>query len=121
MGYESKLVIVRKSRLFADPDCNNKVWAEKIAEVNLCKCYNFYTRIKDYPKTNSYYYNGNDAILEDMYGDELIEIPIKDCIEILEECNKEYYRRFGIALGLLKAFNDNDWCDSDIVVLHYGY
>jgi hypothetical protein len=125
MGYDSKLVIIKKSRLFADPDCNNKVWAEKIAEVRLCVVDNeVYSKIKDYPITNSYYYEHliDEPIIKDMYDEELREIPLDDCIAMLETANKtEYYRRYTIALGLLKSFNTNDWCDGEIVVLHYGY
>ena len=125
MGYESKLIIIKKSRLFADPDCNSKVWAEKIAEVRLCVVDDeVYSKIQDYPITNSYYYEHlvDEPILKDMYGDELREIPLEDCIEILETANKkDPYRRYTIALGLLKSFNMNDWRDGEIVVLHYGY
>jgi hypothetical protein len=125
MGYESKLIIIRKSCLSADPDCNNKVWAEKIAEVSLCKVGNdVCSKIEDYPITNSYYYEHliDEPIIKDMYGDELREIPLDDCIEILETADKtEHYRRYTIALGLLKSFNTNDWRDGDIVILHYGY
>lgn len=125
MGYESKLVIVKKSHLNSDPDCNNKVWAEKIAEIRLCVVHGeVYSKILDYPITNNYYYEHlvDDPIIEDMYGDELREIPLNDCITILETANtSDYYRRYTVALGLLKSFNTNDWCDGEIVVLHYGY
>ena len=125
MGYESKLIIIKKSHLNSDPDCNNKVWAEKIAEVRLCVVDDeVYSKIQDYPITNSYYYEHlvDEPILKDMYGDELREIPLEDCIEILETANKkDPYRRYTIALGLLKSFNKNDWRDGDIVILHYGY
>lgn len=124
MGYESKLVIVKKSHLDSDPDCNNKVWAEKIAEVRLCKVGNDVIKIKDYPITNYYYYEHSvdEPIIKDMYNDELSEIPLDDCITILENAYKtDPYRRYAIALGLLKSFNANDWNDGDIVVLHYGY
>lgn len=125
MGYESKLIIVKKSHLDVDPDCNNKVWAEKIAEVRLSKVDNqVYSKIKDYPVTNYYYYEHfvDEPIIKDMYGDELREIPLNDCIAILETAIKtDPYRRYTIALGLLKSFNVNDWRDGDIIVLHYGY
>jgi hypothetical protein len=124
MGYDSKLVVIRKSHLNGDPDCDNKVWAEKIAEVRLCIVDNeVYSKIKDYPITNSYYYEHlvNYPILTDSYGDELREIPLDDCITILENANKiDHYKRYTIALGLLKSFNMNDWRNDDIVILHYG-
>ena len=125
MRYESKLIIIKKSHLNSDPDCNSKVWAEKIAEVRLCVVDDeVYSKIQDYPITNSYYYEHSidEPIIKDMYDDELKEIPLDDCIAILETANKiDYYRRYTIALGLLKSFNTNDWSDGEIVILHYEY
>lgn len=125
MGYESKLIVIKKSSLGADVDCNNKEWAEKIAEVRLCVVDDeVFSKIQNYPITNSYYCEhlvGN-PILEDAYGVQLREIPLNDCITILENADKkDHYRRYTIALGLLKSFSTNDWRDGEIVVLHYGY
>lgn len=125
MGYESKLIVIKKGSLGNNADCNNKEWAEKIAEVRLCVVDDeVFSKIQNYPITNSYYHEhlvGN-PILEDAYGVELREIPLDDCIVILENADKiDHYRRYTIALGLLKSFNTNDWCDGEIVVLHYGY
>lgn len=125
MGYENKLIVIKKGSLGANVDCNNKEWAEKIAEVRLCVVDNeVFSKIQNYPITNSYYYEHlvSNPILEDMYGTELREIPLNDCITILENADKEdHYRRYTIALGLLKSFSTNDWRDGEIVVLHYGY
>lgn len=125
MGYESKLIVIKKGSLGADVGCNNKEWAEKIAEVRLCVVDNeVFSKIQNYPITNSYYYEHlvSNPILEDEYGTELREIPLGDCITIFENANKkDHYRRYTIALGLLKSFNTNDWCDGEIVILHYGY
>ena len=120
MGYESRLVIVRKSKLNAD---NKVVWAEHIADVNLCVVGNCVAKFRAYPPTNCYFYDRgvDEPIVEDMYGDKLNEIPLADAIQILEDAEKEeHYRRYVIAIGLLKSFTYDDWCD-DIVVLHYGY
>lgn len=125
MGYESKLIVIQKSSLGASVDYNNKEWAEKIAEVRLCVVDNeVFSKIRNYPITNSYYYEHlvENPILKDMYGSELREIPLNDCITILENADKkDHYRRYTIALGLLKSFSANDWRDGEIVVLHYGY
>lgn len=125
MGYESKLIVIKKGSLGTNVDCNNKEWAEKIAEVRLCVVDDeVFSKIQNYPITNSYYYEHlvSNPILEDMYGVELREIPLNDCITILENADeKDHYRRYTIALGLLKSFSANDWCNDEIVVLHYGY
>jgi hypothetical protein len=125
MGYESKLIVIQKSSFGASVDYNNKKWAEKIAEVRLCVVDNeVFSKIQNYPITKSYYYEHSvgNPILEDMYGVELREIPLNDCITILENADKkDHYRRYTIALGLLKSFSTNDWRDGEIVVLHYGY
>jgi hypothetical protein len=125
MGYESKLIVIQKSSLGASVDYNNKKWAEKIAEVRLCVVDNeVFSKIQNYPITNSYYCEHlvSNPILEDAYGVGLREIPLNDCITILENADKkDHYRRYTIALGLLKSFSTNDWRDGEIVVLHYGY
>ena len=125
MGYESRLVVIKKSKLGKDED-TNKAWAEHIADVNLCVVGNYaFSKFKEYPPTEYYFYNrgADEPVVEDMYGDELIEIPLKDAIQILEdaEIKDGHYRRYTIAIGLLKGFSEDDWRDGDIAVLHYGY
>ena len=125
MGYESRLVVIKKSRLGKDEDIK-KTWAEHIADVDLCVVGDYaLSKFKEYPPTEYYFYDrGTDKpVIEDMYGDELIEIPLKDAIQILEdaEIKDGHYRRYAIAIGLLKGFSQDDWHKDDIVVLHYGY
>ena len=120
MGYESKFYIVNKSDFIADED--GYYYAEKIAMFDLCKVPGLYIKIKDYPKANVYIYSddGNTEIKNDLYGDELIEIPIPDMIKFLEEEIKESsYRRYKPFLEMLKGFDLFEW--SNLVVLHYGY
>lgn len=120
MGYESRFYIVKKSDFSFNKD-TNKRWAELIASFNMCKCYDLYERIKHYPKTDCYFFNGNKEVTEDKYGDPLIEIPINDMIEIVTKVMKDdSYRRYNPFLSLLKGFNLNEW-NSNLVVLHYGY
>ena len=125
MGYESKLIVVKKSGLLPNEDCKGKVWAEKIAEVRLSVIhYNVSKKIREYPVASCYYYEHGiaDAILEDFYDKELTEVPLKDMIEILKDAEAmDGYRRYRIAIGLLESFSDDDWDMNDIVVLHFGY
>ena len=123
MGYESKLVVIKKGSLGINEECH-KAWAEKIAEVNMCVMdSSVSSKMRNYPPTEYYYYSddGDTPILEDKYGKPLTEIPLVDAIQMLEESEKEeHYRRYSIAIGLLKAFVFEDWHDN-VVVLHYGY
>ena len=121
MGYESKLYVIRKSCLSKD-ECGLR-FAEKIAEINLCCGPEWHQVAKCYPETDSYIYadDGNSKITEDRYGDKLTEIPLASAIKILEEAYEHTnYRRYKIALGLLKSFEPDKWID-EVVVLHYGY
>lgn len=122
MGYESRFYIVKKGSLIVEDD--GKIWGEVIASFNMSKVQDVYMRIKNYPKTNCYFYSdiGSEKVIEDRYGDELIEIPINDMIAIMGEVIKEdtEYRRFRPFLSLLLGFNLEQWYDN-LVVLHYGY
>lgn len=125
MGYESRFYIVKKSSLEIMED-DNKILGEVIASFNMSKVQDLYMRIKNYPKTNCYFYSDigtEKKVVEDEYGDELIEIPINDMITIMGEVIKEdpEYRRFRPFLSLLLGFNLNQWTDDSLVVLHYGY
>lgn len=124
MGYESKFYIVEKtSSKHIDYEENGKVWAQVIATFNMSKIGSAYETIHKYPATDAYIYadDGNTEIFEDRYGDELIEIPIKDMIQILKDLEKVYpdYRRLKPFKNMLKGFDTEQW--KDIVVLHYGY
>ena len=121
MGYESKFYIVNKTTLKSLD--GKKYWAEVLAMFDLCKVPVVYDQICKYPKTNVYIYadDGNTEINEDAYGDDMIEIPIADMVDIMDKVihNEDYYRRYYPFLGLLKGFNPNEW--NDLVVLHYGH
>lgn len=125
MGYESKYFIVEKSSLAPNMD-NGKIYAQFVAEFDMCKCYGLVDKIRNYPKTNCYFFDidGNSEILFDNYDDELTETPIEDMTNfVYEEMQGDYreYRRLKPFYSLLKSFVDdrNKW--GDIVVLHYGY
>lgn len=121
MGYESRFYIVDKTAWLQDEE--KYYYAEKVAMFDLCKVNNLYNKIKNYPKTNVYIFSddGETEIKEDLYGEKLIEIPIPDMIEFLEQTIKEepLYRRYNPFLQMLKGFNLSEW--SNLVVLHYGH
>lgn len=123
MGYETKLVVVDKSNQVHEINGERMVWAEKIAEFNLCKAYEISDKMRRYPITNAFYCadDGNTEVVEDLYGDRLREIPLLDAINIIDLAmrTQDYYRCYSPCLELLKGFNPSDW--ADLVVLHYGY
>lgn len=120
MGYESRLYVVNKttSRNFKD----THFYAEQIASFDLSKT-GEYEAFHRYPATDCYIYadDGNTEILEDKYGEKLIEIPLPDAIKILEDLADQYpgYRRWSPCIALLKGFDLTQW--NNLVVLHYGY
>ena len=125
MAYESRFYVVEKgfraSESTRDTAGDDKVWAEKIAMFDLCSVPEVSDIIrKNYKPTDCYIYEGNEMIVEDMYGDLLIEVPLKDMIDILEKVTVEStYRRFQPFLMMLKGFNPKQWVN--IAVLHYGH
>lgn len=68
-------------------------------------------------------YQGEDFVVEDPYGDPLAPIDLDDLIAALEtEVAGEYaYRRFTLALGMLKTFRDLRADYPSTFVLHYGH
>lgn len=123
MGYETKLVVVDKTNQVHEINGERMVWAEKIAEFNLCKVYEISDKMRQYPATNAFYYadDGNTEVVEDQCGDRLREIPLLDAINIIDWAmrTQDYYRRYYPCLELLKGFSPSVW--NDLVVLHYGY
>lgn len=124
MGYESQLFIVKKnSCLIQEIDGKERVWGEVIATFDLCKAYEVSDKMRRFPATDCYIYAvGADVrITDDMYGQELREVPLEDACRILREAWKqEDYQRYEVCYMMLKAFADNG-CHDDLVVLHYGY
>jgi len=123
MGYESRLYVVDKHKDMKNEDLR-LVWASVITVYDLSKAgEDFVSKVRAFPDTDCYIYadDGNTRITEDCYGDKLKEIPLNEMIAILayEIGANSYYRRFKPILGLLMAFNPNDW--DNLVVLHYGH
>ena len=117
MGYESSLYIVDREINLCNgvPRC-----AEVIAEIDLRKVGipldRFFAKEAD-----CYIYIGNEKITKDRYDKPLtICTDLKGFIAWMKEQNKScYYRRFGMAIALLKSIKPTEW--NDIQVLHYGH
>lgn len=117
MGYESRLYVVSREMKFCD---GVPRYAEVIAEINLCKVYipldRFFAKEAD-----CYIYIDHEITTKDCYGKPLtICTDLKGFIAWMKEQNKAwYYRRWGMAIALLKSIKPTEW--NDIQVLHYGY
>ena len=120
MGYESSLYVVEKSS-HVGLDEDGKRYGQIIAMIDMCKLGDDFVRVlNEYPATDCYVYIDGERTVEDKYGDPLVEMPLADMIDILDELSQETdYRRFAPAIGLLGGFNLDEW--GELVVLHYGY
>jgi hypothetical protein len=122
MGYESKLVVVKKWN-FKDAES----FGETIAELNLCGMPNSFFPIaetfENELEPNKYIYMNdgeNSEVSEDKYGDRIRFTTVRKLLGVLYKCEaEEHYRRTEMAINLLKSFTTDDW--EDIVVFHYGY
>ena len=126
MGYESKIYIVRKTTSKGFDEAENKFYAQKIAEFNMCKFPALADSLRYKPITDCYIYadDGNTPIVEDCYGEPLTEATPQFVVECLEKYiagGGDYYRVYPL-LACLKAFEERkvQWGD-DLVVLHFGY
>lgn len=120
MGYESKIYVVKKSNFSCRED--GKVYAEVIAMVDMCKCYDISDILRNKPATDCYIYaeDHDTQVVEDRYGEPLTEAPLCEAIKIVERAmQKDDYWRYNILLSTLKAFEIYDCMN--IAVLHYGY
>lgn len=119
MGYESKLVVVKKWN-FEDAES----FGETIAELNLCRMPNSFFPIADTfeneLESGKYIYLNGETASDDKYGEVLRYTTVRKLLNVLYKCEaEEHYRRTEMAINLLKSFTTNDW--EDIVVFHYGY
>ena len=124
MGYESKIYIVRKSD-YRRPH-EEKVWAEEIAIIDMCKCYILSGILRNKPATDCYIYadDGNTRIEEDRYGSPLTETPLHEALQIVQDviAKTPYdYWRYNVLLATLQSVYDFVGDDDSFVVLHYGY
>ena len=122
MAYESKIYIVKKSNFV---EVNGMRYARVIAMFDLCKFPSLSDVLRNMPKTDCYFYNGDTEVLEDNYGEPLTETTVETVINVLEkvvEYGETYYRIFPL-LSMLKTIyeqqKNGEW--GNITVLHYGY
>lgn len=123
MGYESRLYVVQEFEVSSD-----KVYASIIAELNMsCVGGRVLEVFKEESKAELY--GDNDTNLTyDKYGKHITSVDLPTLVKALVEDNKKYkedngetYRRYDIALGLLKAFDSEAWNYETLMVYHYGY
>ena len=120
MGYESKLYIVKKSKI---KDGDGRRHGSVIAMFDLCKVTEISQKMRKYKATDCYFYasDGNTEVVEDAYGEPLKEIPIQHAISILRHALMSEpfpFWRYYPCLMLLESLEEND---PELVVLHYGY
>lgn len=124
MGYESKIYIVKKSSYAWGDD--GKKYAEKIAMIDMCKCYELSGILRNKPETDCYIYadDGDTEIITDCYGEPLTETPVYEALQIVKKVIAETpweYWRYNVLLATLQSVYDFVGKDEDFVILHYGY
>jgi len=125
MGYETKLIIGKKSETRYGSEPSN--YFSVYAEVNLCKCGKCNLLDREYGFSNGkplvYWYadDGNTRMTKDRYDSMPIPIPIEDVIKALKKDIKEgSYRRFHWALSLLLTMRETNEGE-ELSVLFFGY
>lgn len=119
MGYESKLIIVKKW----DFDSVDS-FGETIAELNLSKMPNTFFPINEtfeneLEEGKKIYVNEGE-VDEDKYDERLRYTTPEKLFKVLYKCEgEEHYWRIEMAINLLKSFITKDW--DNIFVFHYGY
>ncbi|MFA5048679.1 MAG: hypothetical protein WC516_06665 [Patescibacteria group bacterium] len=120
MEYESKLYIVEKSSCY-DSELE-KVFAQIICMYNLSNTFpEFKHFINECLPTDCYIYIDSKRTIKDEYDSPLVELPIKDLLEVLvqetKHEDKHYHSQLMPLIALLKVFKSR----KNIAILHYGY
>ena len=118
MGYETRVIIARKSSVF-------KECAETIAELNLSKVDGGFLDLfdKEYKREFYDFYGHDDRVVEDRYGDKLKYATFNTVYKwLLDNVGRANYRRYNMLLGLLTAIRTG-WAGetNEFVIIHYGY
>ena len=125
MGYESKLIVAKRTV----QGRSGLIWFEKLAEIYMSVCgtdfrYIFTTEIESNIYGDGYEKGSTEdsyIMTEDQYGKVCKYTDLQTVIDYMEkEEAKEHYRRYAVALAMLKAFQAEEW-ESPLVVIHYGY
>jgi len=125
MGYETRLLIGVPSRLEEERGCK-EVYFSIYATIDLCKLGN--SSIHELATENQtpedklwFFYEGETKVTTDRYGVHMKPVPIAQVRAALEDdlAAHGYYRRLHWAIGLLKAMEENN--AEDLQVLSFGY
>lgn len=128
--YESKIYVVLTSNHY---ECKvDKYWAEVVGVFNLGSVFDEDAIKAKYNSTSHFIYadDGETEILEDKYGDELVEIPIDSMIKELENVvnlDRNITKWSTISASSLLSFCNEyrshftHLQSKQIVCLHYGY
>lgn len=114
MGYETRVIIGQKSTM---KDEDGSYWFNIIAQYDLCKVDLFdlgktvqgkgaslLSRNDTIERTKIHYYEGDNKIVQDLYGEELIAFDPQLLLETLIEKRKtDAYRRYSPIIALLEA------------------
>ena len=118
MGYESRVIIARKSSI-------SPKWAETIAEFNLCKVDGEFLDLFDKEYKGDFYdfYEGNTPIKEDRYGDPLKYATFNKVYKwLLDNVRDKNFRRYDLLLGAMNVVRTG-WVGmtNEFILIHYGY
>jgi len=120
MGYESRLYVVNR---FVASNWNNHVFAERIAQFDMCSVGWNPDKVFTEPIDFYLFYdndgNGN-PVYDDKYGKRCHMASVSTVIEAIEKLEEaDHYRRFKPLLGFLKSLDESEW--DDLRVVHFGY
>lgn len=126
MGYESKIIIIRKTTVQSTTTYKDMYFGIVLAMFNLRVKRGIAEEFRKLNKYTSHYFyleDGNKEIVEDRYGQRLYSMDIFTFRSVLEKHGDT--SRLGIALQafihqLTYPRLDDNYTD-DIEVLHYGY
>lgn len=120
--YESKIYIVSKTNQF-EPRLG-MYWAEVLAVFNSGNVPELEDAKDRYTRTMYFIYDdsGEREVVEDMYDNPLIEIPIESLIRVLRRSmfNGNINRRVPALISALETF-DQLYPNYELVCLHFGY
>lgn len=125
MGYETRLYVVEKySSMTLKVKDEQYCYCDVIAQFDLCKLgvVNRHSTQFEQKKARNYFYEGDEVIIEDSYGDLLREYTIEEMIEMLSKI--ENYRRIAPCISMLKGFLEEKAKGNfkdNLKVLAYGY
>lgn len=69
-----------------------------------------------------WYGDGITNYTHDAYGDPLVGVPWADLVHAMEQDQaQDNYRRFTVALALLKGFDSEQWAEENLVIVQEGH